>query len=168
MISHMIGRTATLGLVAALALGACGGGGDDEAAPGTTEPEFPIVSGTFALNGENMNDIDGNWTSCSGTGGYDDFRAGMDVTVRDGSGKIIGTGSARNMDPGDEPEANPITPLEFAAVAAKRADGCTLKFEVPLVEAADFYAVEAGSRGDLTYSHAELEATDWWIQLTLG
>ena len=102
-------------------------------------------------------DILGDWDSCFGSGGYDDFGAGMDVTVTDGDGKIIATATTEN-----------ITSTDEDADTAKDADFlCAVKFatEVPKVP---FYEIEVGSRGDLSYSQEELAAEDWHVQLSLG
>lgn len=49
-----------------------------------------------------------------------------------------------------------------------RADGgCTLVADVE-VDDSKFYVVEVGSRGDITYTKADLEAEDWAVKLTLG
>lgn len=102
-------------------------------------------------------DILGDWDSCFGSGGYDDFGAGMDVTVTDGDGKIIATGTTENLTEADED-----------ADTAKEADFfCVVKFatEVPKVP---FYEIEVGSRGDLSYSQEELAAEDWHVEMSLG
>ncbi len=150
---------------AVLLLAACGGGGSG----GEQQ-----LTGTVTVKDD---DISGDWDDCSGTGGYDDIRAGLNVTVLDGEGAIVGTGSARNLTEADagemtldkaieDPDA-PMT-LELSAAFAPALDGeCTLVFEVP-VKDAEFYVVKAGGRGELSYSHDELEERGWFVQLSLG
>jgi hypothetical protein len=40
--------------------------------------------------------------------------------------------------------------------------------EVDVPDGLDFYTVEVSHRGGLTYTHAEMEAADWVVGLTLG
>lgn len=104
------------------------------------------ISGTFVLT-----DSEVAWTStsCSGTGGYSDIREGANVVVKDGTGTIIGT-AALVSDP-----------------VRSSASRCAYTFTVP-VKDAEFYAVEVGRRGALTYSKAEIEAQGWAVGFTLG
>ena len=44
---------------------------------------------------------------------------------------------------------------------------CVVLFDVE-VEDADSYAIEVGSRGDLSYPAEDLAATDFTVALTLG
>lgn len=148
-------------IVAVLGLAACGGGGkakDDLA-----------VSGTFTLKG--IDNTEGGATDCHGTGGYSDFRPGMNLTVKDGAGQVVGVGAAQSFTEADLRDSDTVTtdPMELAGVDAKllAASQCWLKFTVP-VKRSDFYQVEAGHRGGITYSFDDLEGQDWFVQLTLG
>ena len=92
--------------------------------------------------------------ACSGSGGYDDFDTGMNVVIRDGSGSTIGTTSSG--------------PATFV-----REDGtsntlfCQTEFEVS-VDIVDFYEIEIGRRGALSYSYDELRQEGFNLALTLG
>jgi hypothetical protein len=143
-------------------LSACGG----------TKPQ--IVTGSFTLASDS---ISGSWTSCSGDGGYSDFGRGMNVTIRNGAGEIIGTGTTRNLtradlgdfDSSDPEDLDDYSKLELTAGLAKLSEGtrCIVWFEAEIAEA-DFYSVAVGRRGELSYSAKELADDDWHVQLTLG
>lgn len=105
------------------------------------------LTGTFVLTSD---DVDWTPTSCSGSGGYSDIQAGTDVVVRDGAGAILATAALV-----DDP-------------AGSSAARCAYTFQVPDVPSADFYTIEVGRRGDLTYSRADLQERGWTVGFTLG
>lgn len=119
-------------IVLALLVASCGGS--------------QTITGSFVLT-----DPEVAWTptTCEGTGGYSDIRAGTDVVVKNGTGTIIGTAALVA-----DPERSGTT-------------RCTYTFAVP-VKDAEFYAVSVGRRGELTYSKAEMEAQAWTVGFTLG
>jgi hypothetical protein len=94
----------------------------------------------------------GEVTSCSGTGGYDDVRDGLQVVVRDGEGTIIGRGEL----------------VTDRAASTASPNGCTFDFTVDSLPEVDFYNVEIGDRGELTYSFADLEEAGWRVESELG
>jgi hypothetical protein len=104
------------------------------------------VNGTFVLTDDAVTHGGG---SCQGTGGYADIQAGLTVTVKDASGKIIATSRLVDDD------------------ANSPAGKCSYTFAVQVPDA-DFYAFEVGHRGELTYSRDELEGMDWDVGFTLG
>ena len=119
-----------------------------------------------------------DWTDCEGEGGYSDFGPGMNVTVRNGEGTIIGSGATRSLTAEDVPEGESEEVLagasSFSAAQqnAYLSDagfgfGCTVAFELEVPDA-EFYEIEVGRRGELSYSRSELEAMDWDVELTLG
>ena len=110
------------------------------------EPEKQVLTGEFTLNDE---DIIGTGDHCFGTGGYDDFGPGMNVTVRDGNGSIIASGDTVSSD---------AFPDNYS---------CTVEFAVE-VDDVEFYAIEVGHRGELSYSKEELEEQGWNVSLVLG
>ncbi len=138
------------------------------------------IRGTFTLN-QQTGMVGG--AKCHGTNGYDDFAPGMDVTVKDGKGEIVGAGAARNISFTDDSDdefllaSNKATgwASDDAATAEEIRDGvkhtwgflCTMVFDVE-VKDAEFYSVEIGSRGDQTYSRDDLKATDGYLALSLG
>jgi hypothetical protein len=176
-------RIATIVTLATLALASCGGS-DEEAdavppatdAPttiatttsttsttSTTLPENDVITGVFTLTDSAVN---GSYTTCYGTGGYDDFGPGVNVTVRDQDGSIVGSSSTRNLARGDDnlrPEMDEVVNLAIQYPDVS----CTVLFEVE-VNPAEFYEIEVGSRGGLSYSADELDSRDWWVELSLG
>lgn len=126
-------------LILALVLTACSAG----ASP---TPAGHDITGTFALHAQK-----GNFApNCAGGGGYDDIRSGMGLTLRDGDGSILGTA---RLGSGHASEDRKL---------------CLFDFEFSDVPDADFYAVDAGSRGEQTYSFDDMEAADWTLALEIG
>jgi len=102
------------------------------------------VSGTFVLLDRGV----GPDTACRGDGGYDDIRAGTQVRVKDGSGTVLATGDL---------------------VGGTRSGArCTFTLEILDVPKVDFYSVEVGRRGELSYSFEEMEENDWTVAFSLG
>jgi hypothetical protein len=139
------------------------------------------VRGVFTLYDS---DVIGNWDSCSGTGGYDDFGAGMDVTIRDQDGKIVANANTQSLDRDIMSDLYTNVASEMDRVfgsstmsegIALLVDGATNSFftfctvyyeaEVPLRE---FYEIEVGSRGSLAYSKSELEEFSFVVYSSLG
>lgn len=120
-------------------LAGCGGSAT------TPEPEGQTLSGTVTLHSERR------WTgdTCRGGDGYDDIRSGMSVTLRDGEGSVIGT-----------------TSLSVGRTEEPRT--CIFEFAFTDVPEAEFYAIEAGRRGELTYSAEDLEEQSWTVGLEIG
>lgn len=113
----------------------CGGGGQQ-------------VSGLLELYGDESS-VENNGTECWGVGGYGDIQEGAEVTIRDGSGELIGSG---NLDAG-----------------STVGDGtCTFLWFIDDVSEVDFYEIEVSSRGALTYSKAEMEEANWIVQGSIG
>lgn len=98
-------------------------------------------------------ELGGSTENCYGTGGYDDIREAMTVTVRDGAGEILAVGDA---DAGKAPEGEDY----FVQ--------CVFSFQVDEVPSSDFYSVEVGRRGELNYSLEEMEEQDWTVNLSLS
>lgn len=173
----MRGTRLTIALLATVALTACSSGGSEferaatvttttssttttTVAPTTTLPPNPVITGSFTLIDA---DVAGTWNACAGTNGYDDFGPGMNVTVRDGEGKIVGVGNTEALTEADRTGiwADDVEFSEGSTVS------CVVKFTVE-VKPSEFYSVEVGSRGELTYSADELEASGWHVELSLG
>ena len=128
-------------------------------APTTTVSPDPVITGSFTLIDSGVR---GEWDACYGTKGYDDFGPGMTVTIRDGDGSIVGVGSTESLTEDDRIGmwADDVEFSEGAKVS------CVVKFSVE-VKLAEFYAVEVGSRGDISYSMDELETSGWHVELSL-
>lgn len=95
-----------------------------------------------------FSETEGSASNCYGTGGYSDISEGLSVTVRDESGMILATS---RLDAG-----------------RRTGNRCTFAFMVSGVPQAEFYSVEVGRRGALTYSHDEMTANDWQVTASLG
>ena len=107
-------------------------------------PEYEI-RGEFTLMDT---DTGGSNSNCRGTGGYKDIKSGLSVTVRDGSGGVLATGRL-----GD----------------GKRSSvWCTFEFSVGGLPEVEFYSVEVGRRGELTYSFEEMADNNWEVVVSLG
>jgi hypothetical protein len=119
------------------------------------------ITGTFTLvgtkDGAKTDDygapIDGEFIDlgqygCAGTGGYDDIEAGLQVQVSDEAGTAIGTGQL--------------------ALGKMTATECRFPFVVQNLPVAKFYKINVGTRGELDYSYAELQAAGWNVGFTLG
>lgn len=137
------------------------------------------LTGRFTLSDNDS--LRGGPETCRGTGGYSDFGPGMNVTVRNGSGEIVASGNTANLvieeyfsddateeraEGSDEDNGDDMSPEELADMMFEFL-GCTVVFEVD-VPKEDFYAIEVGRRGELSYSRAELEERNWGVSLTLG
>lgn len=119
----------------------------------------------YAAEGES--NFSGRWDNCAGTGGYGDFGPGMDVTIRDGDGKIVGATSTRSFS-----EADLVSEIsnvrDMASLAKSTKLQCYVVFDPLQIPKVDFYEVEIGSRGSLTYSFEELKESGFWTFSTLG
>jgi hypothetical protein len=102
------------------------------------------VTGSFVLT-DTTETFSG---SCSGRGGYSDVRAGTNVVLKDGDGKLLATGSL--------------------GTGTGIGSTCSFSYSLPGVPEVPFYTIEVGSRGDLSYSLAEMRSMDWRVDLTLG
>lgn len=143
------------------------------------EEDTETITGSITLF--DLDGVDGGLTSCQGTGGYSDIDAGMDITVRDAEGTIVGSSSVRNMseaevrellsdDEGqsDSDESNRSSDADVEDML-DTFDGfaCPLAFEVE-VATVDFYEIKIGRRGELSASREELEEDDWTVNYTIG
>jgi hypothetical protein len=133
-----------------LVLAGCGGNDAKEQPQATsTTEERHSLSGTFLLNGtEGEEFIEGDAKSCSGTGGYEDIVDGAQVTITNESGTVIGTG---NLERSENIDA-----------------ACRFYFTVPNLPIAKFYGIEVSHRGQVRYSHEQLQGENWNVSLDLG
>ncbi|MCD9623933.1 hypothetical protein [Rhabdothermincola salaria] len=144
-----------------------------------SEDDGLTLTGEFALS--DTDSIRGGPETCSGTGGYSDFGPGMNVTVRNGSGEIVASGTSANIvideyfgdnateergDGRSDDDSDDMSPEELADLMFEFL-GCTVVFEVD-VPSEDFYVIEVGRRGELSYSRTELEERNWNVSLSLG
>lgn len=108
------------------------------------------ITGTFTLIDTDLefSGISTSGDTCEGDGGYSDINQGVEVTVRDGTGKLLQTGSL------GEGTGNLVR--------------CEFPFTIKGVPETDFYSVEVGSRGDLSYSLDDMKANAWTLGFQLG
>lgn len=140
-----------LGLVVFLALGfgvyAVTNSVGQKATPTTMTQEQHVVTGTFLLSGTEGEDFFADGGGCQGTSGYDDVEPGLQVTISDQSGTVIGNGA---LDSGEVQEA-----------------GCVFRFQVN-IPVASFYKVAVGRRGEISYSLDQMKQASWSVELSLG
>lgn len=126
----------------------------------TVEVAARNIKGTITISGNDRAVARGDEGNCNGVGGYSDMRTGTTVVVRDGTGSTLATGYLFNGEVDEE--------------KSTRGDGyqpktvCVLPFGVVGVPRSDFYEIEIGRRGGLTYSLAEMEAQDWEVTSSLN
>lgn len=131
-------------------------------------PETSIKKGeliTLTIAKSPLYDIDGNiklvdsdlggyGDNCYGTGGYSDISSGMSITVSDDKGTIVATGQTGS---GSHPQND-----SYSSVT------CVFEFDVKQIPKRNFYTIDFGRRGKLSYSFAELEEMNWKLTLSLG
>lgn len=105
-----------------------------------------MLRGDLTLRSESIID---NGNVCGGTGGYSDIRPGASVTVYDADGRIIGSGHISNSTTAGSPQQ----------------PDCQLSFAVEVPAGLDFYSVEVGRRGRVTFP---ADRAEQGVQLTLG
>lgn len=111
----------------------------------TPTPPAHVVSGTFTLVDDATAD---NGCVGPGDGSWADVRPGAEVTVRDGSGSVLGTGTL-----GD---GAATTWGQFGAKA------CDYAFSVGVPDS-DAYTVAFPGGLSLDYTRAELDADSWRV-----
>jgi hypothetical protein len=150
----------TLLIAAALMLAACGSGGESAAPSPTPSPtslvvagalEVPIGSASAARYAEEK--AQPGAPGCGVDDGYDDIRAGAQVTVTDEAGKVIALGVLN----GGTLSAEDGTIYALAK--------CSFPFSVEVPAGATFYGIEVANRGVVRY---EPEALERYLTLTIG
>jgi hypothetical protein len=118
----------------------------------TAEQQHSITGSVTLIGSEDTFSGNGEYTvdngACSGTNGYDDLTEGLQVTVTNETGTLIGTG---NLDAGQVTDA-----------------GCSFAFVVHNLPVAKFYRIEAGHRGQVSYSYDRMQAAGWSAELSIG
>lgn len=128
----------------------------------------------------------GSWDNCEGTGGYSDFSAGMNLSITDREGNLIGSGEVWNVSAENLSELAEIDRIAHEAgnelIGTDRAAsedeiqrilqdsegiGCMLFFK-GVVEDSAFYSIELGDHGNLDYSRAEMQENRFIVPITLG
>jgi hypothetical protein len=144
-VAVLVPWTLVVALAAALTVVLVSSSADDAGASAAGTYDVGI---TFVLY-----DLETFRNGCVGDGGYSDIGPGAQITVRNGSGDILGVGSLGSG-----------TPTSGAPKAR-----CTYRATVDAVPAGEgFYSVEIASRGEITQPEAELKANGHEFQLSLG
>jgi hypothetical protein len=142
-------RRTLLVLVVVLVVGCGSDDGGSKSAATTTDPQLHAITGSFVLIGTNGEDFDSaSEAGCWGTDGYQDIEDGAQVTVTNEAGTVIGNSALKDSEVISE--------------------GCRFYFQVLNVPRAKFYGIEVVRRGKVNFSHEELEAKSWNVELTLG
>jgi len=111
--------------------------------------EKPTLTGSFTLIDS---DVSRTPAGCSGTGGYSDVKAGMQVVVKNEKSDIVALGELG----GDDYSG------EYGQVA------CKFPISIKDIPKASFYEIEVGKRGSLKYSFEELRNANWSVKFSLG
>lgn len=126
-------------------------------------PELATLIGTLALTDsdafarfKNDGELSPSGRNCvsQSTHGYTDIESGLQIVVKDDTGRILGTGTAEGG--------------ELGGLYDGEQDACVWTFTVDGIAESAFYTIEAGRRGGPTYSHSEMEAMDWTVALEIG
>ena len=128
-----------IGIVAAVALGAVSLPGSQH----TVQGDF-LLTDTSTTGGG----IDDSGVSCQGDGGYSDIGPGTNVTVKNEKGELLAT-----------------TTLGTGSGGSTY---CEFKFMLTVPDNAKFYTFEVGRRGELSYSHDEMDSSGWSVGASLG
>jgi hypothetical protein len=160
-------------LVLAAVFGVVALTGDSEG--GKAADDRTLLRGALLLADTSGDSVEGSWDDCKGTGGYGDIGAGMALTVKDGDGNIVGSGSVESMT--EETAAalaeSPVggdADVDEAVSMLQTLEGsaCELYFSAR-VDDAEYYSIALADRGaPLTYSREDLAKNDYWVFLTLG
>lgn len=121
--------------------------GNDASASAPAGRTTQTIEGSVTLRDESASYKVG--AHCGGLGGYSDIQEGADVEVLDAEGVLIGLGGLRDSE-------------------GISATTCRLHFTVENVPATDFYEFEVSGRGGPTFSHKELEADGWTVDMAIG
>lgn len=113
---------------------------------------------TFTLHGNPFGtgrEIAGNDTVCWGDGGYSDINTGMQATIYDATGTVIGFATFRSDGQTTETYNGSPTACSFGTTALGVPD-------------ASLYGIEVGRRGTVQFARSDLAASGWLAELSLG
>lgn len=121
---------------------------DERLAGPLADGESYLVAGSLELRGEMGEEfLVLGPLGCSGLRGYEDIEAGVQVRVTNETGQII---AVSNLEP---------------LIASD--DECRFTFTSEVSRSA-FYTFSIVDRGEVTYSHAEMEELDWNVAFIVG
>lgn len=107
------------------------------------KPDFAVGRGQRGTIGD----------TCFTSGGYSDLAEDMQVSIKNGKDETLALGRL---------SSGKFTKAEGWTMA------CTFTFTVANIPKSDFYKVEAGRRGVMSYSFQELEQANWRVDYSLG
>lgn len=113
-------------------------------------PVTHTVKGTFTLTDTDVpSSISSAGGTCYGTGGYSDMKPGASVLLKDESGTVLSS-----------------TTLGIGIGGGSM---CIFTFTLQNVpDTAKFYVVSVSHRGEVSNSHAEMDADGWTYSLSMG
>jgi hypothetical protein len=140
------------------------------------------MAGAFFSNGTDpvftlaeISDISKDGVPCESAGGYSDLTAGRQVAIYGPKADVLATvplgAGTHHVLELDEPSLIPGASIDVVAYAGAMAvqdnQLCTFAFEALGIPQVETLSVEVGTRGRLTYTNAQLEASGWHIELRL-
>lgn len=147
-------RIRLVALACVLLVAACGGNGSQDTA---TTGQDHAITGTLRITGkvdEEITTFDNG--ECWGTGGFEDIRDNVQVTVTNEQATVIGTGKLeRSQYTKDEDQIPELG--EFGS--------CEFHFVIANVPTAKFYKFTVSHRGEFSISYDELRARGWRMHL---
>lgn len=130
--------------------------GDADESAGDGGAELHTIEGEFSISGDTDSVFFGSLRgrvgeTCEGDGGYSDITAGVGVSVRNRQGETVGSSTL---------EEGSVTDATAGFV------DCTLPFEIE-VPRSDLYLIEVADRGELGYTHEDMQEMGWKVELGL-
>ena len=127
-----------------------------------TGADSVVLRGELTLT--DSSSVTGDADFCFGDpdSGYDDFGPGMDVTISNDRGEIIGSTNTVPLKSAEAGEAG------FDLSGYDLTSGCTVVWATKVPSDARFYVVKVGRRGELSFSNAEMVENDWKVASSLG
>jgi hypothetical protein len=149
----------TTALAATVLLTGCGVSQLASKAASSPTPTSFTIKGTMTVkSGEGSDPNMGK--SCITDGGYADISTGTQVTVKNGTGKVLALGSLGPGSTSDWLTLPTFDPETGSIESRPQATKCRFAFSVPNVpEGEDFYAVEVSHRGEVRYSRSDLNTS---------
>jgi hypothetical protein len=120
-------------------------------------PPARAIGGVLIL--DQRDPIERGGGDCRGTGGYADLRSGVEVTVSDAGGRVLGR---------DPLLARPAPTDAAGNVPEAERRRCVWEFGFRDLPDQPSYRIAIGGRGAVEYSREELEAEGWTVQVSLG
>lgn len=147
---------------AAFALTRDGSDSPTQTADSTTQE----ITGEFVLTDAG---VSGGAALCNGTGGFDDFGPGMNVTIRNGDGELVATTRTLSISGfANETGQNAGVLLAPYETNTRFNVVCPVMWHAEVPGDERFYVIEIGSRGEQTYSNPEMVEKGWHVSFTLG